>query len=240
MRRLILPALILIVAFIFSGSMLNISSSLPEGTVVPVEVKEVLSAERIDQAIIYSDFKNGWYFFDNLFGFTLIFAILMLGVSGSIRDRAKRWSDKVTGLRNAPLVCGCGAAVIALLILFLTATEDHPVSFGTLGIALGWGFVGLYAGKSARFATSAFYVILLLLLLTVVKSSPRILPLLCGRALFRSFGRNFRSRGFPYFLKGELVGYLIFVLLAPLAYWGIRSRPKQWWIYVAGASVPHK
>ena len=134
MRRLILPAVLLIAVYIFSGSMLNISSTLPEGTVVPDEVREVLSADRIDQAIIYSNFRYGWYFFDNLFGFTLLFAILMLGVSGSMRDRAKRWSEKITGFRNAPLACGCGAAFVALLIIFLTATEDHPVSFGTLGM----------------------------------------------------------------------------------------------------------
>ena len=237
MRRLILPAILLIAAYAFAGSMLNIPSSLPEGTVVPDQVRAVLSADRIEQAIIYSDFRAGWYFFENLFGFLLLFAILALGVSRSIRDRAERLSEKVMGFRNAPLACGCGAAFLALLILFLTATGDHPVSFGSLGIALGWGLVGLYAGRSARFATSAFYIILLLLLLAILN-----FPLEYYRSFVveHYFDLSVESFGdwFSDFLKGELVGYLLFVVLVPLAYWGIRRKPKNWWIYVAAASVP--
>ncbi len=56
MKNLILPAVLLVVLFIFSSMVLNISESLPEGTVVPEEVKEILAAEKVDKAIIYSNF----------------------------------------------------------------------------------------------------------------------------------------------------------------------------------------
>ncbi|MFQ5750907.1 MAG: hypothetical protein ACE5HI_02830, partial [bacterium] len=119
MKKLILPAVLLVVLFIFSSMMLKISDSLPEGTVIPKEVKEILTSENIEKAIIYSNFGYGWYFFDNIFGFVVLAAILMLGVSPKIRQKAKNWAEKVTSFKNAPLVCGGTVAFIALLFTFL-------------------------------------------------------------------------------------------------------------------------
>ncbi len=237
MKRLVFPALLLIILYLSFGSLLNISSSLPEGTVIPEEVRDILTPERVDQAIIYSNFRYGWYFFDNLFGFAVLLSILMLGISRPMREKAKEWSEKVAEYKNAPLVCGCGAAFFALLILFLTATEDHPVSFGSLGIALAWGFVGIYAGKSQKFALSAFYVLLFMFLFTLIN-----FPLAYYRSFVVEHYFDFSTEGFgdwfADFLKGELIGYLIFIILTPLAYWGIRKRAKDWWIWVSIASVP--
>jgi len=237
MKRLLFPAFLLIVLYIFSGWLLNISSSLPEGTVVPEEVREILSPERVDQAIIYSNFRYGWYFFNTLFGFLVLLSILMLGFSRRIHEKAKKWSDKATTYKNAPLACGCGAAFLALLIIFLTATGDHPVSPGSLGVALAWGLVGAYAGKQSKFALSAFYVLLFMFLLTLLN-----FPLTYYRSFVVEHYFDLSTEGFgdwlADFLKGELIGYLIMVILTPLAYWGIKRRAKDWWIWVSVASVP--
>ncbi len=237
MKKLILPAVLLVVLHIFFGSLLDISSSLPEDVTIPQEVREILSPERIDQAIIYSNFRYGWYFFDNILGFIVLFAILTLGISRAIRDRAKAWAEKVTAHRNAPLLLGLGAAFFAMLIIFLTATGDHPVSFGTLGVALAWGLVGAYAGRSARFALSAFYILLFLLLMSVIN-----FPLIYYRTFVVEHYFNLSVQGFgDWFadlLKDGLISYLMMIILVPLAYWGIRSRPKDWWVWVTVASVP--
>jgi Zn-dependent protease with chaperone function len=225
------------VFYLLFSSLLKIPPSLPEGTIVPDEVREILSEDRIDQAIIYSDFRHGWYFFDNLFGFSVLIAILLLGISGSIRNRAEKWSERLSSLKNAPLVCSCGAAFFALLIIFLTASEVHPVSSGSLGIALAWGLVGLYAGKSRKFALSAFYIILFLFLLTIIN-----FPLVYYRSFVveHYFDLSTEPFGswFADLLKGELVSYLMFIVLAPFAYWGIRKRTRDWWLWVSVASVP--
>jgi Zn-dependent protease with chaperone function len=237
MKKLILPAVLLVILYIFFASLLDISSSLPEDVIIPAEVKEILSPERIDQAIIYSNFRYSWYFFDNVLGFLVFLAILMLGISGSIRDKAKDWAEKVTAYKNASLILGGGAAFFALLIIFLTATKDHPVSFGTLGVALAWGLIGVYAGKSAKFALNAFYIILFLLLLSVIN-----FPLIYYRTFVVEHYFELSVQGFgdwfASLLKDELISYLMMIILIPFAYWGIRTRPKDWWVWVAVVSVP--
>ncbi|OGF97855.1 MAG: hypothetical protein A2Z06_04060 [Candidatus Glassbacteria bacterium RBG_16_58_8] len=237
MKKLYLPFLVLIVLYVFAGTLLDIPSSLPEGTVVPDEVREILTSERIEQAILYSNFRYGWYFFENLLSMGLLLAILMLGLSRTIRQRAERWSTALTSIRHAPLVCGLGAALLALLILFLSATEEHPVSFGSLGIVLAWGLVGTYAGKSPRFATNALYIFLFLLLLTVPNY-----PLSYYRDFIVEHRFDLSTETFGKWLadwlKGELIAFLFIIILTPLAYWGIRKRPRDWWAWVAGASVP--
>jgi Zn-dependent protease with chaperone function len=237
MKKIILSATLLVILYFLSSSLLDIPAELPEGTVVPEEVREILSEERIEQAIIYSNFRHGWYFFDNLLGFGIFTGILMLGISRSIRDKAKSWSEKIATFRNPPLVCGLGAALAALLLVFLTATEDHQVSSGSLGIALVWGIIGLGVGYSQRFALSAFYVLLFFLLLTLIN-----FPLVYYRTFvvehyfelsIEPFGKWIAN-----FLKDNLVSYIFGILLVPLAYWGIRRRPKDWWLWVSAASVP--
>ncbi|MFQ5866315.1 MAG: M48 family metallopeptidase [bacterium] len=237
MKKLILPAVLLVVLFIFSSMVLKISDSLPEGIVIPNEVKEILSAERIDKAIIYSNFSYGWYFFDNIFGFVVLLAILMLGISPKIREKAKSWAEKVTSFKNAPLVCGSVAAFVAMLLIFLSATPDHPVSAGSLGLALIWGVVGMFAGKSSRFALTTFYVLLLMLLLTVINFPFNYYRSFVVEHHFELSNETF-GEWFADFLKGNVISYLLLVLLIPLAYWGIRKSPKFWWAWVAAGSVP--
>ncbi len=168
MKKLIIPIVVLVVAFVFSSMLLNISKTLPEGTVIPLEVREIIDEDKLDNTINYSNFNYGWYFFNNIFGFIIVGTILMLGVSGKIRDRAKNIAEKITAIPNAPLIVGSGAAFIAMLLAFLSATPDHPVSGGTLGIALAWGVVGMFVGKSSRFALTTLYIVLFSLLMDVL------------------------------------------------------------------------
>jgi len=82
MKKLIIPIVVLVVAFVFSSMLLNISKTLPEGTVIPLEVREIIDEDKLDNTINYSNFNYGWYFFNNIFGFIIVGTILMLGVSG--------------------------------------------------------------------------------------------------------------------------------------------------------------
>ncbi|MFQ5617169.1 MAG: M48 family metallopeptidase, partial [Anaerolineales bacterium] len=215
----------------------KISDTLPEGTVVPQEVRDILSEERLDEAIIYSNFTYGWYFFDNVFGFAILAGILMLGFSAKVRDKAQRWAEKVTSFPNASLVCGGAAAFIALLITFLSATPEHPVSAGSLGLALAWGVVGLFIGKSQKFALSSFYILLLFLLLQVIN-----FPFAYYRGFIVEHHFELSNETFGKWLadmlKGNLIGFLFAVLLWPLAYWAIRKAPRMWWAWVSAGAVP--
>ncbi|MFQ5640389.1 MAG: M48 family metallopeptidase [bacterium] len=237
MKKLILPAVLLVVLFIFSSMVLKISDTLPEGTVVSQEVRDILSAERLDKAIIYSNFTHGWYFFNNVFSFAILIGILMLGFSAKIRAKAQSWAEKVTGFAHAPLVCGGAAAFIALLFAFLSATPEHPVSAGTLGLALAWGVVGMFIGKSQKFALSSFYILLLFVLLEVIN-----FPFAYYRGFIVEHHFELSNQTFGKWLadmlKGNLIGFLISVLLWPLAYWAIRKTPRTWWAWVSAGAVP--
>ena len=237
MKKLIVPAILFVGLYVVSSMLLKIPDSLPEGTVVPAEVREILADENVDKAIIYSNFGYGWYFFDSIFGFIILAAILMLGVSQKIHNKAKGWAEKATSFSNAPLVCGGAAAFIALLVTFLSATPEQPVSAGALGLALAWGVVGMFIGKSQKFALSSFYILLLFLLLDVIN-----LPFAYYRGFIveHHFELSHETFGkwFADLLKGNLIGYLFGVLLWPLAYWAIGKAPRTWWAWVAGGSVP--
>ncbi len=237
MKRVIVPVILLVVLFIFSASLLNIPKTLPEGTVVPPEVTNILSADKVDKAIIYSNFGYGWYFFSNVLGFIILAAVLMLGLSGKIRAKASQWAEKLTGFKNAPLVCGTLAAFIALLFVFLSATPEHPVSAGTLGLALAWGIVGVFIGKSSRFAQTSFYIIGLFLLLEIIN-----FPLTYYRSFvvehYFELSTETFGKWFADILKGDVISYLLAVLLIPLAYWGIRKSPKRWWVWISVGAVP--
>ncbi|MFQ6112861.1 MAG: M48 family metallopeptidase [bacterium] len=237
MKKLILPAVLLLALYLFSSLALNIASSLPEGAVIPGEVKEILSADRIDKAIIYSNFRYGWYFFDNIFGFVVLLAILMLGISPRIREKARSWAEKVTSFKNAPLVCGSVTAFAAMLIVFLSATPDHPVSAASLGLALVWGVVGMFAGKSSRFALTTFYILLFMLLLTVINFPFNYYRSFVVEHHFELSTETF-GKWFADFMKGNLIGYLLSILLIPLAYLAIRKLPRSWWAWIAVGSVP--
>ena len=216
---------------------LKISDSLPEDAVVPQEVKDILEPERVDKAIIYSNFRNGWYFFDNILGFALLIAILLLGISAKLHDTAKNWTDKATNFKHGPLICGSVAAFGAMLIIFLSATPDHPVSTGMLGLALAWGIVGIFVGKSPRFALTTFYIFLFFLLIEVIN-----IPF----AYYRSFvvehyfelSKQTFGDWLADLLKGDLINFLLAALLIPLAYWAIRKTPKLWWVWISVGFVP--
>ncbi len=105
MKKLIIPIVVLVVAFVFSSMLLNISKTLPEGTVIPLEVREIIDEDKLDNTINYSNFNYGWYFFNNIFGFIIIGTILMLGVSGKIRDRAKNIAEKITAIPVHSVAC---------------------------------------------------------------------------------------------------------------------------------------
>jgi Zn-dependent protease with chaperone function len=236
-KRLILSTILLIAITGLAAILLDIPASLPEGTEVPTEVREILSEDRIEQAVIYSNFRYGWYFFRNLFDFAILSAVLMLGFSPRIRDRADRWSVRLCGLSNAPLLCGFGAALAALLVLFLAATEDQPITSGSLGLALAWGLVGLWAGRSPRFTRSAAYILLFSLLLTAFDFP---LAYYRGYVVEHYFDLSVESFGewTADYLKSNLIDYLLAVVLVPMAYWGIRRYPRDWWIWIASGSVP--
>ena len=237
MKKLIIPMVVLIVAFVFSSMLLNISKTLPEGTVIPLEVREIIDEDKLDNTINYSNFNYGWYFFDNIFGFIVVGTILMLGISGKIRDRAKNMAEKITAMPNAPLIVGSVAAFVAMLLAFLSATPDHPVSGGTLGIALAWGVVGMFVGKSSRFALTTLYILLFTLLMDVLN-----FPFAYYKGFvvehYFELSNETLSKWLADFLKSNTIGYLFSVLLIPLAYWGIRKSPKFWWAWISAGFVP--
>jgi len=95
----------------------------------------------------------------------------------------------------------------------------------------------MLVGKSARFALTAFYVLLFSLLMDVVS-----LPFAyySGFVVEHHFDLSTQTFGawLANFLKGETISYLFAVLLAPLAYWGIRRSPRRWWAWIAGGAAP--
>jgi len=236
MIKRILPILVLAVVYFLSIKLLNIPTELPEGTVIPAEVKEILDPEHVDKSIIYSNFRTGWYFFDNALGLIVLGVILMLGFSGKIRDKAKDWAERVTKL-NRPLLCGGIAAFFALLVVFLTATAEHPVSGGSVGLALAWGIIGVFVSRSERFALTTFYILIFFLLLEVLN-----FPFAYYRSFVveHYFGLSHETFGkwFADLLKGNLVGFIIPILLVPLVYSAVRNNPKSWWAWIAVGSVP--
>ncbi|MFQ5652649.1 MAG: M48 family metallopeptidase [bacterium] len=237
MKKLVLPAILLLVMFIFASFTLTIPDSLPEGTIVPDEVKAIVSADRLDDTIIYSNFGYGWYFFNTVLGFIILGSILMLGVSPKLRGKAQSWAEKVTSFERAPLVCGGIAAFAAMLFMFLSATPEQPVSAGGLGLALAWGVVGLFVGKSSRFALTTFYVLLFFVLLDVINFPFAYYKGFVVEHHFELSKETF-GKWFADMLKGNVIGYLFSILLIPLAYWGIRKSPKFWWAWIAAGSVP--
>lgn len=237
MKKLILPLVLLILFFIFASTTLKISDSLPPGTVIPDEVKQILSPERIDKAIIYSNFTYGWYFFNNILSFIILFGILALSFSPKIRNLAEKWAEKLTSGKHAPLVMGSLFAFIALLVTLVSATPEHPVSAESLGLVLIWGLVGMFVGLSSRFALTTFYILLFFALLEVLN-----FPFTYYRSFVveHRFGLSTETFGkwFADLLKGNLVSFLLSVLLIPLAYWVIRKVRRWWWALVAVGSVP--
>ncbi len=161
----------------------------------------------------------------------------MLGISPKIREKAKKWAEKVTSFKNAPLACGSVAAFIALLITFLSATPEQPVSAGALGLALAWDVAGMFIGKSSKFALTSFYILLFFLLLEVIN-----FPFAYYRGFIVEHHFELSNETFGKWLsdllKGNLIGFLIAILLIPLAYWGIRKSPKLWWVWVSVGFVP--
>lgn len=237
MKRIVFAGLLLIVFTGLAATLIDIPDALPPGVEIPAEAREILSPERIEQAVIYSDFRHGWYFFFNLLSFALLAALLALGISGWIRERAEAGAAWIGSLPNPPLVCGGAALLAGLLVVFLSATPEHPVSTGTLVLALAWGLVGIHAGRSERFARITLYVLILSILWSTIE-----LPLSYYRGFVveHYFELSVQSLGewSAEYLKGNLIGYLLSVILVPLAYWGIRRRPRDWWLWIGAASVP--
>ena len=237
MKKIIFPILFLIVLFIFAFFTLRIPESLPENARIPAEVKEILEPERIENAILYSNFRYGWYFFKQIFSFAVLIGILLFGVSSRIRDWAKMSAERVASLPSAPLITGLAMSLIALLITFLTATEDHPVSGGVLSFVLLWGIVGIFAGRFPKFGLTILYLLFFSLLMTILNFP---LDYYRGFVVEHYFELSTVTFGkwFADVLKDEMISLLFMVILIPLVYWGIQKSPRHWWLWIAGGSIP--
>ncbi|MCH7760768.1 M48 family metallopeptidase [candidate division TA06 bacterium] len=237
MKKLIFPILFLLFLFLFAFLTLRIPESLPENANIPSEVKEILEPERIEKAILYSNFRYGWYFFSEIFSFAILIGVLFLGISGRIRDWAKTLSEKIASLPSAPLLTGSAAILAALLITFLSATKDHPVSGGALSFVLLWGIVGTFAGRYPKFGFTALYLLLFSLLITTLQFPLNYYRNFVVEHYFELSTETF-GKWFADVVKGELISNLFLILLIPLAYWGIQKRPRDWWLWIAGGSIP--
>lgn len=236
MKKVILPLVVLVLIFVLANITLRISGNMPENQVIPREVEAHISGERIEQAVVYSNFQHGWYFFDSIFGFAILLGILLSGTSGRIRNVAESWAGKMVRVRNAPLVWGLVAVLIALLFSFIAATTDHMISTGSLVLVFAWGVVGVFSGKSAKFALTTLYILFFFVLLSIIS-----LPLYYYKSFLvehhfelstESFGKWFSD-----IIKSNMIDYLMSVLLFPLAYLVIRKMPRMWWTLVAGGTI---
>lgn len=237
MKKIIFPILSLVLLFNFALITLRIPESLPENANIPQEVKEILEPERIEKAILYSNFRNGWYFFNEFFSFAIVIGILFLGISARLRNWAKISSEKMDSIPSAPLITGSTAALIALFVTFLAATKDHPVSGGSLSFVLLWGIVGTFAGQFPKFRTTALYLLFFSLLSSLINFPLHYYRDFVVEHYFELSKETF-GKWFADSLKGEMINFLFLVLLIPLAYSGIRKRSKDWWIWIALGSIP--
>jgi Zn-dependent protease with chaperone function len=237
MKKIIFPILFLVILFLFALVTLRIPESLPENASIPQEVKEILEPERIEKAILYSNFRYGWYFFSQVFSLAVLVGILFLGISGKIRDWAKTVSDKIASIPNAPLLTGFLAALIALLITFLTATEENPVSGGSLSFVFLWGVVGIFAGRYPGFGLTTLFLIFFSSLVSLLQFPLNYYRGFVVEHYFELSTETF-GKWFSDVVKGEMISLLFLTLIVPLAYWGIRKRAKDWWLWVAGGAIP--
>ena len=237
MKKIILPILILLSLFLFALLTLRIPESLPENANIPQEVTEILEPERIEKAILYSNFRYGWYFFYQILTFIVFIGILFLGLSARIRDWAFKTSERIASLTSAPLVAGSITTLIALLVTFITATKEHPVSGGSLSFVLLWGIAGTFAGRFSKFGSSLLYLIFISILITILHFPLDYYREFVVEHYFELSTETF-GKWFADHLKGGMVELLFLVLLVPLVYWGIRKRSKDWWLWVTLGAIP--
>lgn len=233
-RWLVASLLALVLFFAAAVLTLKIGKTLPPGTQIPPEVTKILDKDKVEEAIVFSNFRYGWYFFSWIVSTIILIALLLMGFSARVRDRADRLAQKLTARPSSPLTLGAGTAFVAMIIVFITSTPDHPVTAGSLSIALIWGVLGAFAGTSPRYARTTIYLVLII---TVIAVAQLPFDYYRGFVVEHFYGKSKESIGqwLADWLKSGLVNTLGTVLIVPLVYLAIRKRARDWWIWVAGA-----
>jgi STE24 endopeptidase len=236
MKRALIWAVWLLAFMVFSIATTRIATKVEPGSISP-EIASVLAPDKVEQAIILSDFKAGWYFFTTAFDLLILAAILWFGFSARIKSSSEKLADWLHRQRSPLLFAGSCAIVIALAVSFATATDKHPVESGSIVFACIWGAVALYAGRSRGFAEKAFYILILFAAITVIDFP---LSYYRGFVIEHHFGLSTQTFGewFANTIKSDYLAALLLVILIPIAYWGINKRAKDWWLWVGVVTVP--
>lgn len=236
MKRTIICALLLLIFLIFGISTTRIATSVDPTTISP-EIASVLSPDKVEQAVILSDFKAGWYFFTTVFDLLLLAGILWFGFSSQIKHGAERLTDWLQRQRSPLLFAGGVTLVLALIVSFATASDKHPVEAGSLIFACLWSAVALVAVRHREYSVKLFYILILFLAIYLID-----LPLSYYRGFVveHHFGLSTQTFGdwLAESVKSAYLAALFLVILIPLAYWGISRRVKDWWLWVGVAAVP--
>ncbi len=236
MKKVIWPVLLMLLFLIFGISTIGIDKSVDLST-VPGEITSVLTPDKVEQAIIFSNFRDGWYFFSTAFSLLVLAGILWFGFSRRIRSVSEKLTDKLHQ-QSAPMWLGGGLALlIALLLAFMSATDKQPVGAGGIFIAVAWGVVGMLAGRHRGLAVQVFFIVILTLILQVVG-----LPLSYYRDFVIEHHFNLSTQTFGNWLadtiKSSYLMTLSLTVLVTFAYWGIRRRARDWWLWIGVAAIP--
>ncbi len=237
MKNALITVLLLLLFLAFAAATLSIETEKIDTSSLPSEVTSILTSDRLEQAIIFSDFRDRWYFFSTFFTLAVLAAILWFGFFARLKKLADRLTERLHG-QTQPVAYGCVLFLLAaLLITFATAGDKQLVSGGNILFAVLWGGVGFLVGKYRRFAASAFFILIFSALLYIID-----LPLSYYRdfVVEHHFGLSTKSFGewFADGVKSTYLSTLFLVLLIPLAYKAMARFSRSWWIWVSAAFVP--
>jgi Zn-dependent protease with chaperone function len=237
MKKTVWTILALIVFLIFSVATLKIDKGNFNPNDLPPEITSVLSPDKLEQAVVLSDFRNGSYFFSTVFDILVLAGILWFGFSRRMKSAAEKLADKLHSLSSPMLFAALTALVVGLMITFTTATDKQLVSGGGIAFAVLWGVIGLFAGKSRNYAVKVLYILIFLGVLSLIDW-----PLAYYRdfVVEHHFGLSTQSFGawLADNIKSTYIGGLFMVVLLPFAYWGITKRAKDWWLWIGVTAIP--
>jgi STE24 endopeptidase len=237
MKRVILSAILLLGFLVFSIATTKIGKGGIDLKNVSPEITSVLSPDKVEQAILLSDFKAGWYFFTTAFDVLVLAGILWFGFSGRIKNLSEKLADWLHRQRSPLAFAASLGLVLALALSFATATDKHPVEAGSLVFAVLWGVVALFAGRHRNYAVKVFYILILSLAIWLIG-----LPLSYYRGFVIEHHFNLSTQTFGNWLadtiKSGYIGALFMTVLIPFAYWGISKRAKDWWLWIGIVAVP--
>ncbi|TFH64061.1 MAG: hypothetical protein E4G91_06995, partial [Candidatus Zixiibacteriota bacterium] len=168
MKRVVLSAILLLGFLVFSIATTKIDKGGVDLKNISPEIASVLSPDKVEQAILLSDLKAGWYFFTTVFDVLVLAGILWFGFSGRIKNLSEKLADWLHRQRSPLFFAASLGLVLALALSFATATDKHPVEAGSLVFAVLWGVVALFAGRYRNYAMKVFYILILSLAIWLI------------------------------------------------------------------------